>query len=75
MKPLRILTGIKYPKIKLQYEYRHLGSWYIKGSQVIILKQNFQKVKVVTGKTPFFVIDLFVLPILFVLILASERAV
>ena len=40
--------------------------------RVLKLKQNFQKKKVVTGKTPFFVIGPFF--ILSVLTLASDRA-
>ena len=39
------------------------------------LKQNFQKIKLVTGKNLFFVISSFVLPILFVLKLAFNGAV
>ena len=39
------------------------------------MKQNFQKNKVATGKTVFFVIGSFCNPVLFVLTLASERAV
>ena len=39
------------------------------------LKQNFKKDKVVTDKTPFFLISPFCTPILFVLTLASDRAV
>ena len=44
-----------------KYEYEHLGGWYIKTSlyEVLKLKQNFQKNKVVTGKTPCFVIGPF----------------
>ena len=58
-KQLRIITGKKHPQINLQcesekYEYGHLGSWCIKST--FKLKQNFQKNKVVTGKTLFFVI-------------------
>ena len=54
-----------------KYEYGHLGRWYIKliflrGSKT---EANFQKNKVVTGKTPLFVIGPFVLT------LASDRAV
>ena len=51
-----------------------MGGWYIK-SQITFLyealkvKQNFRKNKVVTGKTHF------VLPILFVLILASDKTI
>ena len=43
------------------YGYGHLGSWYIKSNQqeVLKLKQNFQKTKVVTGKIPFFLIGPF----------------
>ena len=39
--------------------------------EVLILKKNFQKKKIVTGKTMFFLIG----PILFVLTLTSNRAV
>ena len=58
-KQLRIITGKKNPQINLQcesekYEYGHLGSWCIKSTFKV--KQNFQKNKVVTGKTLFFVI-------------------
>ena len=42
--------------------------------QVLLMKSNFKKNKVVTGKTPFFVIH-FVLPILFVLTLTSWKTV
>ena len=56
---LRILTGKKYPKIKLQ-RLRKIQIW-IFGSlvhqinlfwEVLKLKQIFQKNRVVTGKTP-----------------------
>ena len=39
------------------------------------LKQNFEKKKVVTGETPFFLIFDFVLIVLFVLTLAFDMAV
>ena len=39
------------------------------------MEQIFQKRKVVTGKTPLFVIGPFLVAILFVLTLASDRAV
>ena len=38
-------------------------------------KLNFQKNKVFSGKTPFFLMDSFFLPIQFVLTLAADRAV
>ena len=43
-------------------EYRYLGRWYIKSTlykEVLKLKENFQKNKVVTCKTPFFVVGPF----------------
>ena len=43
--------------------------------EVLKLKQIFQKNKAVTGKTPLFVIGQFVVAILFILTLASARAV
>ena len=49
------------------------NQFFIRGSYK--LKQNFKKNKVVTGKTPFFLIVHFVLIILFVLTLASDMAV
>ena len=52
-----------------KYEYGYLGSWYIKSTlkstqinEVLKLKQNFRKNKVITDKTPFFVIDQFCTP-------------
>ena len=63
---LRILTGKKHPKIKLQRSQK-IWIWTL-GSLVHqinsfqeVLKQEkiFQKNKVVTGKTPLFVIGLF----------------
>ena len=79
---LRILTGKKHPQIKLQ-RFRKLWIWTFGWLlhqtnflyEALKLKQNFRKNKVVTGKTRFFVIGPFVLPILFVLTLASGRAV
>ena len=43
--------------------------------EVLKLKQKFEKNKVVTGKTPFFMIGPFVLTILFILTLASDTTV
>ena len=63
---LRILTRKKHPKIKLQ-RLRKIRIWSF-GSlvhqinffkEVLKLKQIFQKHKVVTGKTPLFVIGQF----------------
>ena len=63
---LRILTGKKHPKIKLQ-RLQKIRIWTF-GSlvhqinsikEVLKLKQIFQKNKLVTGKTPLFVIDPF----------------
>ena len=63
---LRILTGKKHPKIKLQ-QLRKIRIWKF-GSlvhqinsfqEVLKLKQIFQKNKAVTGKTPLFVIGQF----------------
>ena len=44
-----------------KYEYEHLGRWYIKVTfwEVLKLDQIFQKSKVVTRKTPVFVIGPF----------------
>ena len=63
---LRIFAGKKHSQIKFQL-FSKLWVWSF-GSlvyqikslyQVLQLKQNFRKYKVVAGKTPFFVIDLF----------------
>ena len=63
---LRILTGKKHCQIKLQ-RLQKVGIWAF-GSlvhqinslkEVLKLKQNLQKNKVVTGKIPFFVIGPF----------------
>ena len=63
---LRILTGKKHPKIKLQ-RLQKMQIWTF-GSlvhqinffqEVLKLEQIFQKNKVVTGKTPLFVIGPF----------------
>ena len=64
---LKILTGKKYHQIELQ-RLQKVWIWTF-GSlvqqinslllEVLTLKQNFQNNKVVTGKTPFFVIDPF----------------
>ena len=80
---LRILTGKKQRQIKLQH-LQKVGIW-ISGSlvhqinslkEVFKLKQNFQKNKVVTVKTPFYHDrPIFVLTILFNLSLASDMAV
>ena len=43
--------------------------------EILKLKQNFRKIKVVAAKTLFFVIGPFVFPILLVLALAPDRAV
>ena len=77
-----ILTGKKHPKVKLQRFWKvriwtfgwllhQINSIY----EVPKLKQNFRKRKVVTGKTPFFVIGQFCTPIPFILTLASDKAV
>ena len=56
---LRILTGKKHCQIKLQrlekvriWAFGLMGVWV----EVLKLKKNFQKNKVVAGKTPFSVI-------------------
>ena len=65
-KILRILTGKKHPKIKLQRLQKiriltfgllvhQINSFY----EVLKLEQIFQKTKVVTGRTPLFVIGPF----------------
>ena len=63
---LRILTGKKYRQIKLQrlqkvriWAFGSLVHQINSLQEVLKLKQNFQKNKVVTGKTPFFVIGPF----------------
>ena len=78
-----ILTEKKHPQIKLQrlwictYEYIHLGRQYIKSTlykRFLNWNKIFKKKKkVVTGKTSFFLIGTFILSILFVLTLASDR--
>ena len=79
---LRILKGKKHAKINLQ-RLRKIRIWTF-GSlvhqinsyiEVLKLQQIFQKNKAVTGKTPLFVKGPFVVAILFVLTLASDRAV
>ena len=63
---LRILTGKNHPKIKLQ-RLRKIRIWTFgllvhqinSFEEVLKLKQVFQKYKVVTGKTPLFVIGQF----------------
>ena len=65
-KNLRILTGKKHRQIKLQ-RLQKLRIWAFESLvhqinslwEVLKLKQNFQKNKVVNGKTPFFVIGPF----------------
>ena len=62
------------------YIYIYIGSldhWYVKSiinylEELFILKLNFQKQKVVGGKTQFFVISPFVPPVLFFLRLGFE---
>ena len=79
---LRILTWKKHLKIKLQY-LRKVRIWTFESllhqinsfEEALKLKQIFQKNKAVTGKTPIFVKVHFVFAILFVLTLASHRAV
>lgn len=48
-----------------KYEYGYLSSWYIKSTIYKKLKLNFQTGKVFIGKTPFFVIGPFCVPIRF----------
>ena len=62
-KPLRILKGKKHRQTKLQqlqkvriWPFRLLVHHINYLQEVLKLKQNFQKNKVVAGKTPFFVI-------------------
>ena len=66
---LRILTEKKHPKVKLQ-RLRKIGIWTF-GSlvhqinsfyNILKLEQIFEKYKVVTGKTPLFVIGPFCSP-------------
>ena len=73
----RILTGKKLQRLQkvriwafgsLLHQIRSL-------QEVLELKQNFQKKKVITGKTPFFAKDPFLLTILIILTLASDMAV
>ena len=63
---LRILTGKKHPKIKLQrlrktriLTFGSLVHQINSFQEVLKLEQIFQKNKVVTGKTPLFVIGPF----------------
>ena len=79
---LRIPARKKKPQIKLQH-IRKVWIWTF-GSflqqlnslyEVLVMKQNCQKNKVVTHKNPFFVIVHFILPIIFVLALAFYSAV
>ena len=72
----RYSQGKSILKINLQcspkYQYRHLCSWFNKSTlykRFLNWNNFFEKNKVVTGKTSFFVIVHFVLP------LASDRAV
>ena len=58
---LRILTGKKHPKIKLQRLRKiRIGTFGLlvheinSFQEVLKLKQIFQKIKAVTGKTPLF---------------------
>ena len=79
---LRILTGKKHPKIKLQRLRKiriltfgslvHQINFF---QEVLKLEQIFQKSKLVTGKTPLFVIGPFCSRHSIVLTLASDRAV
>ena len=59
---LRILTGKKHPKIKLQH-LRKIPIWafgsLVHQIKVLKLEQIFQKNKVVTGRTPLFLIGPF----------------
>ena len=66
VKRLRILTGKKHPKIKLQrlrkiliLTFGSLVHQINSFQEVLKLEQIFQKNKVVTGKTPLFVIGPF----------------
>ena len=66
---LRILTGKKHSQIKLQCFYKVWIStfgWLVHQlnslREINKLKQNFPKIKAVTGKTPFFVIYPFCTP-------------
>ena len=79
---LRILTEKNYCQIKLQrlqkvriWTFGELVHEINSMEEVLKLKQNFQKNKVVTEKTPLFVIGPFALIILFVLTLASDMEV
>ena len=60
---LRILTGKKRPSNKTPAltKSTNMGIWVVGTSnhKVLKLKQYFQKNKVVTGKSPFFVIGQF----------------
>ena len=63
---LWILTGKKYRQIKLQrlqkvriWAFGSLVHQINSLQEILKLKQNFQKNKVVTGKTPFFVMGPF----------------
>ena len=78
--PLRKLTGKKHPQIKFQrfwkvwtWTFGWLVHQIISLYEVLKLKQNFRKTKVVTGETPLFVIGPSCSPILIVLTLASDR--
>ena len=79
---LRILTGKKTPKwnssASEQYEYEHLGCWYIKSTlykRFLNWNKIFKKIKRLLAKLHSLWYVHFVLPIPFVLILASDGAV
>ena len=63
---LRILTGKKHPQIKLQH-FRKVWIWTFGWLvhqinplyEILELKQNFWKNKVIFGKTPLFLVDPF----------------
>ena len=61
------MAGAPPPPCALSNQFIMRGSYK--------LKQNFEKKKVVTGETPFFLIVHFALIILFVLTLAFDMAV
>ena len=83
LKGLSVLTRKKHSQMKIQRLRKvwilHVGSWYIKTTlykRFLIWKKNFKKTpqKTVTDKTLIFVWQVpFVLPIIFVLILVSDR--
>ena len=63
-----MLKGKTHPKINSSahetYEYGYLDNWYAKSDidEVFIFELNFQKNKLVMGKTPLFVISPFCTP-------------